>query len=124
MNVGCASILLYLCVLLFITPSPTSQFSATDKLFSGDKSPASKDFTLDDVNPKLREEVKRTIERLHEVTFTLVHPGEDDDTTPNMAEMETQVTCHDLNEWNNSIIFKLVFTNKVYLQGSYSRSIL
>ncbi len=124
MNVGCTSILRFLCILSCIyNLPPTSQFSVTDKIFSRDKSPASKDFTLDDVNPKLRDEVKRTIERLHEVTFKLVHPGEDEG-VPNMAEMETQVTCHDLNEWNNSIIFKLVFTNKVYLQGSYSRSIL
>ncbi len=112
MNVSCAKFLEYHAHLKY--PQPPSQFSVTDKLFCGDKSPASKDFTLDDVNPKLREEVERTIERLHEVTFTLVHPGEDDG-VPNMAEMETHVTCLDLNEWKNSIIFKLVFNHKVGL---------
>ena len=76
------------------------------------------DLTVEDLNPRLREELNRIKDNLEEVEVTLVHPQQSSTTStptsedyPSMQEMESHVTCRDVTEWNNSLHLKVLFVN-------------
>lgn len=82
-----------------------------------EKSAMDAHLTMEDVNPRLRQELGRIRESLEGVEISLAHPQQSstisDDGYPSMEEMENHVTCRDVAEWNSSLHLKVLFTDKV-----------
>nr|CDS20165.1 ras guanine nucleotide exchange factor [Echinococcus granulosus] len=85
-------------------------------VYSG-KSSMDVHLTMEDINPRLRQELGRIRESLEGVEISLAHPHQGSTSSaeayPSMEEMENHVTCRDLAEWNSSLHLEVLFTDKL-----------
>ncbi|KAL5109309.1 hypothetical protein TcWFU_008187 [Taenia crassiceps] len=90
---------------------------AEDRLVRSGKSAMDAHLTVEDVNPRLRQEFCHIRESLEGVEISLAHPQQSSTTSaegyPSMEEMENHVTCRDVSEWNSSLHVKVLFTDKL-----------
>ncbi|KAL5966433.1 hypothetical protein TSMEX_005808 [Taenia solium] len=87
---------------------------AEDRLVYSGKSAMDVHLTMEDVNPRLRQEFSRISESLEGVEISLAHPQQSStEGYPSMQEMENHVTCRDVVEWNSSLHLKVLFTGKL-----------
>ncbi|VDM34393.1 unnamed protein product [Hydatigera taeniaeformis] len=90
---------------------------AEDRLVYSGKSAMDAHLSMEDVNPRLRQELSRIRDSLEGVEISLAHPQQSSTMSaggyPSMEEMENHVTCRDVAEWNSSLHFKVLFTDKL-----------
>ncbi|EUB63393.1 Ras guanine nucleotide exchange factor [Echinococcus granulosus] len=90
---------------------------AEDRLVYSGKSSMDVHLTMEDINPRLRQELGRIRESLEGVEISLAHPHQGSTSSaeayPSMEEMENHVTCRDLAEWNSSLHLEVLFTDKL-----------